>query len=186
MGYTHYWYAKKNTPDELLVEAGRDCARIIEAANIPLAGPHGEPGTKPVVDLATGKCWFNGLGDDAHETFCWPPDLTQDRPWGEPGEVFTFCKTAQKQYDTVVVACLLRIEKVLGDYINVSSDASDLWEFAGIEVSDGWQQVNATLGHPTTPQNEESAFALYERVFGETPPIPRAFAEDANVTKEEV
>src|SRR5258708_5497976 len=132
MGYTHYWRVQRNTPSDLLIEAGRRMALIVEAESELLAGWDGTG--KPTLDPTTGAVRFNGIGpDDDHETFYWPPDLAEEKSaWEKEGEpVFTFCKTAQKPYDTAVVACLLVAQDVLGDYIEINSDASDLDEFLG-------------------------------------------------------
>lgn len=44
MGYTHYWYVDKDTDRGLMVEAGRDMAKVVAAASVPLGNWEGEPG----------------------------------------------------------------------------------------------------------------------------------------------
>lgn len=179
IGYTHYWYAKRDADREAIKRAGLKMAQLVEAEREILAGWDGTG--KPALDPETGAVRFNGRGPDLdHETFVWPPRL--DEPpqlWrGEDdGKVFTFCKTARKPYDKVVVACLLAALHELGDAIDIHSDASDVVEFMGSDISEGWSQVNAMLGHPTVAY-DGSAYDLYVRVFGEEPPIPPCFTRD--------
>lgn len=56
--------------------------------------------------------YFNGFGDDAHETFY----LTYN------DYTFNFCKTRSKPYDDVVVACLFSMMYHALDAYNISSD----------------------------------------------------------------
>jgi len=58
---------------------------------------------------------FNGQGDEGHETFYIPRKRDPDNP-------FTFCKTAQKNYDLYVTAILCIMEHIAPDAINVRSD----------------------------------------------------------------
>lgn len=112
MGYTHYW---EDTSDIDIAEynaAIKDIAKIVKAKVDILANGHGDEGSKPGFE---SDIWFNGQGDDSHETFYLPKDPAQF-------EKFSFCKTAQKPYDVVVVACLTRLAEV--DGIKVSSDGS--------------------------------------------------------------
>lgn len=178
MGYTHYWTVKRETPPELLREAGAAMARVVEAARVDLGDGRGEG--RPILDPSAGRVVFNGRAnerDDSHETFLWPPNLGDPQDFlqglsNRPDGVFTFCKTAMKPYDPVVVACLLVAQQILGDFIEVTSDASDFAEFAGAEQSEGWRVVNAMLGSPTEIDHAENAVQLYERVFSTPPPIP--------------
>jgi len=75
-------------------------------------------GGKTVIEInhndATG-IWFNGVGDDAHETMC--IDFTGNGKWD-------FCKTACKPYDCMVVACLI-LAKELGIIKSWESDGDE-------------------------------------------------------------
>jgi hypothetical protein len=75
--------------------------KLLASTKIPLAGPNGEPGTKPEID----DHWvaFNGVGEDAHET------AAVEREANE----FEFCKTAEKPYDEVVVEFYKLVRKHL-------------------------------------------------------------------------
>lgn len=55
---------------------------------------------------------FNGVDDDAHETFYFSVFKTG----------FNFCKTNVKPYDDVVCACLYIAKLIFGDDIEVNQD----------------------------------------------------------------
>jgi hypothetical protein len=162
VGYTHYWRVDRDADRARLVEAGREMAKVLRASAVPLADGMGEPGTEPVIDLDAGSVWFNGVEDDGCETFYWPPDLGRPAQ-NDPGRTFDFCKTWGMPYDSVVVACLLVAQRVLGEQIEVTSDGT-LEDFLD----------HTEHGEP----GEESPRSLYVRVFGNEPPIPGWFTRD--------
>ena len=90
------------------------CSKIAEKSGVDLANGHGDVGTKPTFDTETVR--FNGLGEDAHETFVVRREHTG----------FKFCKTQRKPYDVVVTACLICLQSCLRDDVQVSSDGE--WE----------------------------------------------------------
>ena len=109
MGYTHYWTKRANvTPTAsqwgAFIEAAEkvldNCADCVEVA-----------------DCHFGGISFNGIGGAAHETFYLrhPEALLEN---------FSFCKTAEKPYDTQVVAILLLLQHYCGDVYNISSDGT--------------------------------------------------------------
>jgi len=120
MGYTHYWsikpfhlHAKQLRIDEttrvmlvLLCSDAHDVPIQLEVNN------GGERGLSFVL---------SGVGRDAHEGFCWPP---QPDPSAEPSPLFSdFCKTAQKPYDVLVTACLTIAQAMLGrDVLTLRTD----------------------------------------------------------------
>jgi hypothetical protein len=76
---------------------------------IPLANGAGDPGTSP--EFTDSKIWFNGVGNDSHETFC----LNRVRPPKEAWQQHcggNFCKTARKPYDLAVTAALCYLATV--------------------------------------------------------------------------
>ena len=134
MGYTHYWNIRVLAPSpqeralltrtagaarqRLWTKAVSDMTKVIRKSPVPLAGPHGEG--KP--ELKKTSVAFNGVGPNAHETFDFP-------------EQDGFCKTAQKPYDIVVVACLAIAKDVFGNEIEVSSDGgAEDWD-AGVRLA---------------------------------------------------
>ena len=67
-----------------------------------------------------------------------------------PNEIFDFCKTAHKPYDSVVTAILIRAKVIYGDLVSISSDG-------------GWSEWQAGRN-------------IYEAVFGEPAPNPFGMA----------
>ncbi len=122
MGYTHYWTIKNN---DKLGEALASCVPIVEAgkATNVLKGGHGVGDAEASDD----RLWCNGDEDKGqdHETFgIWNDSSGHD-----------FCKTARKDYDVYVVACLATIKYIMGDDIDVRSDGgSDDWK-RGVAVA---------------------------------------------------
>lgn len=110
MGYTHYWRRDKNLDVDKFKKASADCKKVADWLRIPIQYEYNrdEP---PVFDWNLIR--FNGVGDDGHETFYVQRICT---------ESFQFCKTARKEYDTVVVACLIVLKHYFGDDIVISSD----------------------------------------------------------------
>lgn len=123
MGYTHYWRQKRGfTPTEW-AKIVNETKRVIAACGTPLAGPHGEAGTKPIINSEVIS--LNGLNDDSHETF-----HLECKPTTSPGEhskdgVFNFCKTEQKPYDPVVVSILHAADVIAPGALKLSSDGGD-------------------------------------------------------------
>lgn len=158
MGYTHYWHTKRDTPRELLVEAGRKMLPIVRAGEGVLAG---WDGTGPPSTDEEGSVRFNGREDDEedYETFGWPPPLGREPQEGvDPAWVFDWCKTGRLPYDRFVVGCLLAAKSVLGSNLRLFSDGG------------------------TNAFADVAAFELYARALNEAPPrvadiLPQADAE---------
>lgn len=134
MGYTHYWYRQEEIP----LPAWRSFTSQVKAilslkgTDAPPVAEESDTAAPPVVtDL---EVVFNGVGDDGHETFYVARVLPKGRHRfrGTVGEklpsgkksVFTFCKTARKPYDKVVVACLYALKAALGDDAKIESDGN--------------------------------------------------------------
>jgi hypothetical protein len=122
MGYTHYWNAKESTTENW-TKFKNTCQKLKD--NLPektdivggyysddlleIAGPMGDG--EPIFNNTTVA--FNGKDgekDLGHESFM----INKSNSGGE------FCKTAQKPYDLLVVACLIAAWQIL-DY-RFSSD----------------------------------------------------------------
>lgn len=140
MGYTHYWTIKEGITQDEWKKALQLCKTIVEAAPAGvLAGGAGEEGTDPTVG---GTICFNGIGENSHETFYLGSTPGEDAMPTKEG-LFSFCKTAQKPYDSTVCACLIALKCVLGDKVEVSSDGdipgeweSGLMEFNAVTELD--------------------------------------------------
>jgi len=97
-----------------------DCRKIVKASPVPLGDAYGEGNPK----LVNGV-WFNGVGENAHETFAL--GKTPIREHCNPAcRGFNFCKTANKPYDLIVVACLCVLQHHLGKQVEVSSDGNEV------------------------------------------------------------
>jgi len=141
MGYTHYWTFKPAARGEASqVEAAyqtavRDCQRIILAYQKENGGLSGYSAHTKLGQY--GGIKLNGKGDDGHEDFFLREHFSQnlDQVYGLGGGGFNFCKTAQKPYDVVVVACLCVLAYRLGDNVKVSSDGSVSDWAEGLELA---------------------------------------------------
>jgi hypothetical protein len=158
MGYTHYVTRDKRNVGSawMFGKLALDAKKIIEQAKlegIVIAGwdGKGEP------EFTEGYFRFNGqeLNDQDHETFSWEALPEQPEWWvkayagdrEKKHQIFDFCKTNQKPYDTVVTAVLIRAKVIYGSCVDIGSDG-------------GWE---------TDWQNGRW---LYEKVFGEQAVCP--------------
>lgn len=118
MGYTRYWHRIKEIPQPTFQAIVGDFMKVLPALQVPLAG--GDGTGDPC--LTAEEVIFNGVGDDAHETFLFPRvySLRQGRIVG--GLDFQFCKTARKPYDLAVAAFLIIAKHHLGANLHVTSD----------------------------------------------------------------
>ncbi len=120
MGFTHYLYQSRafTVPewDKITAEARRIIAAAT-AKGISLCGPMGN--NSPILDA--GRIALNGNEDNGedHESF-----ILDRMPRMERGEkeAFSFCKTARKPYDPVVVSILVAARDAAPDAIRLSSD----------------------------------------------------------------
>lgn len=116
MGYTHYFPMTRNFKESewTLIQAA--AKKLFELRKDILANGHGGVGTK---SSATKKdICFNGVGDDAHETFYIPKSIKKE-------DLFTFTKTNRKLYDECVVAMLTIIEHFAPGALFIESDGHD-------------------------------------------------------------
>jgi len=101
MGYTHYWTITKPSTEQAQ-QFVSDVNEIIAATQVELRREYDRPGTAP--EVTTSSIAFNGVDDDGHETFY----IDLENGGGD------FCKTAEKPYDEVVTAILIRAAITLG------------------------------------------------------------------------
>jgi hypothetical protein len=127
MGYTHYWYQKRDfTAKEwgLVQERAEKIAR--ENPDL-LAGYDGSG--EPIINAEIIQ--WNGAGEeDSYETF----QITQKQrePYEDESKekfekngAFDFCKTAQRPYDAAVVTMLAFIDKNILGVLTVCSDGGN-------------------------------------------------------------
>jgi len=113
MGYTHYWEQSKPFTEKQWTRIMDGAKYVIEAAGndrIKLADGLANSGSKP--EVSKDKIWLNGAEDDDYETFC----LERE------GSGFSFCKTAYRPYDAVVVSILALARAVAPGAISLDSD----------------------------------------------------------------
>lgn len=127
MGYTHYWVRTRHLTKDEMLTIGANVRNIIHEAEKGSAthNYNDEPGPKKLViagpqgegspDIVADYVGLNGEGDWGHETFAIEP---------EPGS--DFCKTAQKPYDVVVVACLTFLSTDYGFRVSSDGDHDEL------------------------------------------------------------
>lgn len=128
MGYTHYFDAKRNTPNSewelAFPQIVADAKLIVAAAashGIKIAGGQGDG--EPTI--GPDYIWLNGEGDESHETFVLKRGQVES--WD------TFCKTARKPYDAVVCAILIRAATHAPNSFAVQSDGrwdNEEWQTA--------------------------------------------------------
>lgn len=132
MGYTHYWTFRKalkgqaTKTEEAYQKAVRDCQKVILAYSKVNGGLSGYSAHTKVGQY--GGINVNGSGQLSHEPFILREHFSEN-------EGFNFCKTAQKPYDTVVVACLIILKHRLKDLIHVSSDGNEECWKAGLKLA---------------------------------------------------
>ena len=99
-GYTHYWDHEGFEDDEWkkLVKAAKQIVSKAKKDKIEIAG--GDGSGKPT--FSDKVISLNGKGDDGHETL----RITKAAQGAE------FCKTAEKEYDPVVVSILAAAKKL--------------------------------------------------------------------------
>ena len=127
MGYTHYWTIKRDFTKEEWKRLTEYTRRLMQKSPAPLAGSNGEG-----MPEVTSKCIaLNGVGSEAHESFILPRKVSEyDSYAREAGPKFnaaawTFCKTALKPYDAVVIRILAAASQVSQDNLKASSDGGD-------------------------------------------------------------
>ncbi len=123
MGYTHYWSASRDFTDDewILIKAGtRNILRVAQEDHGVALSEEYDINKIPVV--SDKHIFFNGYGDEGHETFVLSHKVPKAPAYrkGEPD--FQFCKTARKPYDSAVVAILNYARHVAPDGFSWSSD----------------------------------------------------------------
>jgi len=129
MGYTHYWYLNPTGDQQNYEKALTDIKKVVTACRNILAGPCGEDEPETENHIS-----FNGIKDNSHETFFLEQTLTEtlNKEYvskNDKGYVFSFCKTAQKDYDIAVVSSLCILKHHLGNDVDVS------WMFQAMVTS---------------------------------------------------
>jgi len=124
MGYTHYFPQTRAFTNDEWVIIKMFATKLFDAKKNILANGMGDLDTDP--DMNSKYLSFNGIGDEAHETF----QVT--KAWNKE---FNFCKTARKEYDIVVVAMLAIIDYIAPNVLTISSDGTKGDFYAGVKLA---------------------------------------------------
>ncbi len=117
MGYTHYWYTRKELPVEKWVAFKKDCEALLDADSA--EGIVWSRKDKIFPYITDDLIVFNGIGQNGFESF----SFSRNHGLKESNKPeFNCCKTRQKPYDKYVVDVLILAEKHFGDLIQVKSD----------------------------------------------------------------
>lgn len=123
MGYTHYWNITEEFPVTLWRGFANDFIKIL---------PHFidklDHETNQKFNVNGENMIFNGIGEEAHETFTMNRTNPLEKSHTGEIEYFDFCKTARKEYDIAVCCALIIAKKYFGNRIKVSSDGEEEWE----------------------------------------------------------
>lgn len=133
MGYTHYWTQPKDFTSQEMGDIAASIRLIIREADCDIVGPHGDEGSPPV--LTKKNIAFNGRDENSHETFYLGAKRELPYDGADPERLgWTFCKTANKPYDVVVVACLTFLQQDYGFKVSSDGDIPD-WDL-GVELAE--------------------------------------------------
>ena len=126
MGYTHYCYKVKELDqtkwDNFIIDFSKVKPFFEKYLDTDLDSDQ-------CLDYTSEKLWFNGIGENGHETFAFM--RVADGEKGRYGksksgqDYFMFCKTARKDYDIAVTCALIIAKKHFGDDVNISSDGEN-------------------------------------------------------------
>jgi len=123
MGYTHYYTTKNRELNEdkfiLFTAQVRKIANVATHQGIFMQRDYDDD--RGMI-IGSHKVWFNGRGDEGHETFVLTTHCNE------------FCKTARKPYDTMVTATLIAFKLMFGDRVAVRSDGDNSDWKAGKEL----------------------------------------------------
>jgi len=148
MGYTNYWQTKELTEEQIPAQFWEDAEKVLDkvmASGVELAAGNGvfkfESGHDIINDTLMSdqnhpSICFNGLGEEAYETFC----LVFDGDWN-------FCKTARLPYDLAVKCILMLATKynLLADTSDEDVSGADYWSFDGNETEEEYIRAHDLL-----------------------------------------
>ena len=108
MGYTHYWNMQRVTAEDTAgyLRALPLVKELIERHQDILEAVEDNGNTLPIA--SEKEILFNGIGEDAHETFVFRCPEIAEGNGGDPA-LRDFCKTARKPYDLPVCLVLLTL-----------------------------------------------------------------------------
>ncbi|UGY15207.1 hypothetical protein HAP48_0042900 [Bradyrhizobium septentrionale] len=196
MGYTHYWTQKRNFTiaqwQQIIVDLKAILAHAQHVEGIVLAGSMGEGKTSP--EFTDDLIAFNGLGDDSHESFYIQRKRTLEEWQSKDRLGWSFCKTAHKPYDRVVVACLCYLatvtrkedpathEPIIGsEAFSVTSDGDSTDFLAGLDMARvALPQYGNVLDLPLSLMEDDRWCAPWVSLCGDRPKYDVRFCVDGH------
>ena len=127
MGYTHYCYKVEELDQDKWNNFITDFKTVLPFFAKYLSIDKTDNQCLEVTDQ---KLWFNGIGEESHETFAFRRVEEHESGIGYGKEdtntpYFMFCKTAQKLYDVAACCALIIAKKHFGDDVVISSDGGN-------------------------------------------------------------
>ncbi len=148
-GYSHYWTWKKSPESSKVQKCIEDMKKVLAASKVPLAGAEGE-GTPSIMH---NSLVFNQRGDEENigEPFVFP---------GRTG--MNFCKTNGKDYDPVVVACLLVVmDHFTPEEVSIKSDG----DMKGGDWDEGIELYKKVLGkNPNLTATKDGVLGVLKNI----------------------
>lgn len=156
MGYTQYYYQKKNITQKQWEKTCMKVFQVLDYCKRKRIRLNYECDVAEPPKVNDEMIRFNGWADDGHETFVFFKKKPDREAWQSPGEeYFYFCKTARKPYDLAVTLVLLVMAAEAPKSLRLASDGD--WD-----VEDEWIPARKA----------------YKELFGEDPACP--FEKTAN------
>ena len=146
MGYTHYWSQSRKFVQAEWTAIRKAVKAITDETDAELCYEYDKEDR--AIQIDGQRIRFNGAGDEGHETFIITRSVPAAPEWRAKDDPdFQFCKTARKDYDAPVVACLIAIREIVPDAFEWSSDG---WLS---EHADGLALANKACGLKLTQSN---------------------------------
>lgn len=127
MGYTHYCYKVEELDQSRWDNFITDFEKVL-----PFFTQYLDKDTtdNQYLQCTSEKLWFNGIGENGHETFAFRrveehDSGTQYHRENSNTPYFMFCKTARKDYDIAATCALIIAKKHFGDDVVISSDGDN-------------------------------------------------------------
>ena len=127
MGYTHYCYKAEELDQTKWDNFIEDFEKVLPFFEQYLEK---SPTDDQHLVYDSEKLWFNGIGEQGHETFAFMRVEAKNDSKGYGREdtntpYFMFCKTARKDYDIAATCALIIAKKHFGDDVIISSDGDN-------------------------------------------------------------
>jgi len=113
MGYTNYWYHKKPFDNVEWNKIRKEYDYIVENFNDVIIKDESKD---------RDEIRFNGIGDNAHETFLIKKSNDRKPLYEGEDTTFDFCKTNRKPYDLAVWHMLTYIHHINDDKFSIKRD----------------------------------------------------------------